>query len=83
MASRETRTDRNAVLLAIVGWFIWQLFIFAFVIIVYGNLFGEYGRFRGRVVESGAAVLLFGAAIVIGTYIPVRRWRTRGGPPRG
>jgi hypothetical protein len=55
------------------GWVFWQLLWLLFAVIVYANLFSEYGAYGGnRVVNSAAAVALIGFALWIGTWLPVK-----------
>jgi hypothetical protein len=50
----------------------------AFAFIVWANLFSEYGRYRRPVVEPITAVVFLALAIVLGTWLPIRRWRREG-----
>ena len=55
------------------GWVFWQLLWLGSALIVYANLFSEYGAYGGiRVVNFAAAVVLIGFALWIGTWLPVR-----------
>ena len=55
------------------GWVFWQVLWLGFALIVYANLFSEYGAYGGiRVVNFAAAVVLIGFALWIGTWLPVR-----------
>jgi hypothetical protein len=56
---------------------VWQLVVLFFAFIVYANLFGEYGVYSHPAVDSLAAVVFLAAALYIGTWIPLRRWRSQ------
>ena len=56
-------------------WCAWQLFVLFFALIVYANLFSEYGAYSHPVVDPIAAAAFLVAAIYIGTWMPIRRWR--------
>ena len=59
----------------VLAWVLWQLFVLAFVFIVYANFFGEYGIYHQPVLDVVAALLALMLAVVAGTVIPWRRWR--------
>lgn len=61
--------------LRIVGWGAWQLFVLFFTLLVYANLFSEYGAYSHPVVDPIAAVLFLVMALYLGTWVPVRQWR--------
>jgi len=61
--------------LRFVGWAVWQLLMLAFAFIVWGNLFSEYGQYYHPIAAPMTAVLFLALAIVLGTWLPVRRWR--------
>jgi hypothetical protein len=62
----------------ITGWLFWQLLWLVFAVLVYANLFSEYGKYGGnRVVNSVAAVALIGIAVWIGTWLPIRSHHLR------
>jgi hypothetical protein len=69
-------------MLRIVGWAAWQLFVLFFAFIVYANLFSEYGIYSHPVVDPIAALLFLLLALFLGTWLPVRRWRS-GHPKSG
>ena len=61
----------------IAGWMFWQLLWLAFALLVYANLFSEYGAYGGnRVVHLLAGVALIGIAVWIGTWLPIRTNRS-------
>lgn len=61
--------------LRIAGWSAWQLFVLLLAILVYANLFSEYGVYSHPVLDPLAAVVFFLVALYIGTWVPIRRWR--------
>jgi hypothetical protein len=64
-------------MLRLVGWATWQLFVLLFVFIIYANLFSEYGIYSNPVVDPIAAVVFLLIALFLGTWLPVRRWRSK------
>jgi hypothetical protein len=61
--------------LRVVGWAAWQVFVLFCALVLFANLFSEYGVYSNRFVDPVAAVAFFVAAIWFGTWLPVRRWR--------
>ena len=61
----------------IVGWAVWQLFLLVFAFIVWANLFSEYGSYNDPVVSSVAALVFLTLALILGTALPIRRWRLK------
>jgi hypothetical protein len=61
-------------LLRIVGWLVWQSIVALWALILFANLFAEYGRFNNRFVNPVAAIAVLTAALWVGTWIPVRSW---------
>jgi hypothetical protein len=59
----------------LLSWAAWQLFVLLFTLLVYANLFGEYGLYHQPVLEVVAGVVFLAFAVTAGTAIPVRRWR--------
>jgi hypothetical protein len=55
---------------------LWQILVLVFVIVVYANLFGQYGIYHQPMVDVVAAVVGHAFAAVAGTVIPLRRWRS-------
>jgi uncharacterized membrane protein YhaH (DUF805 family) len=64
-------------MLRIVGWAAWQLSVLLFVFIIYANLFSEYGIYSDPVVDSIAALVFLLIALFLGTWLPMRRWRSK------
>ena len=48
--------------LRVVAWAGWQLVVLFFALVVYGNLFSEYGIYSNRFVDPVAAVTEVGGA---------------------
>ncbi|PYV10754.1 MAG: hypothetical protein DMG07_20505 [Acidobacteria bacterium] len=63
--------------LRVVAWAGWQLVVLFFALVVYGNLFSEYGIYSNRFVDPVAAVVLLTLALWLGTWLPVRKWVAR------
>lgn len=61
-------------ILRIVGWLVWQCIVALWALVLFVNLFGEYGRFDNRFVSSVAALGFLVAALWLGTWVPVRSW---------
>jgi hypothetical protein len=59
----------------VLSWAAWQLFVLAFAFVVYVSVFGEYGRYPQPVVDVVAGFIFLAFAIIVGTVIPLRRWR--------
>jgi hypothetical protein len=55
-------------------WALWQLFVLFFALVVYANLFGEYGIYHQPVVDVVAGVIFLAFALTAGTVIPLREW---------
>jgi hypothetical protein len=70
------RIERRRLAARVLAWALWQLFVLAFVFIVYASLFGEYGIYHQPMLNVVGALLALMLAIVAGTVIPWRRWRT-------
>lgn len=64
----------------VLQWAAWQLFVFFLAFLVYANLFSEYGIYDTPAANNWGLVACFVAALFVGTWIPVRRWR-RGRHP--
>ena len=58
-----------------IAWAFWQLFTLAFALLVWANLFGDYGQYPDRSLSAAALVVALTFAVVAGTIIPWRRWR--------
>lgn len=54
---------------------LWQLFVLAFVFVVWANLFGEYGFYQDPMADRPSLVAFLVFAVVAGTVIPLTRWR--------
>jgi hypothetical protein len=63
-------------MLRIVGWAAWQLFVLLFAFLIYANLFSDYGIHSHPVVDPIAALAFLVLALFLGTWLPVRRWRS-------
>lgn len=63
-------------MLRIVGWAAWQLLVLLVAFNVYANLFSEYGIYSHPVVDPIAALVFLLLALFLGTWLPVRRWRS-------
>jgi len=62
-------------LMRLVAWVLWQTFTLFFALLVWANLFGEYGRYTGVTSGRVALVVALIFAVIAGTIIPWRRWR--------
>jgi hypothetical protein len=51
----------------------------AFAFYVWANLLSEYGQYHHPTAEPITAVVFLALAIVLGTWLPVRRWREQRG----
>jgi hypothetical protein len=60
--------------LRIAGWLIWQVMIGFFMLIIFANVFGEYGIFHNDVVDRLAFVAYVAATLWLGSWLPVRGW---------
>jgi hypothetical protein len=70
-------------LLRLVGWLVWQSIVALSALILFANLFAEYGRFNNRFVNPVAAIAFLAAALWLGTWIPVRSWIRSGREQNG
>jgi hypothetical protein len=59
----------------LLAWTIWQILTLVFALLVWANLFGEYGRYRDTTASMAALIVALSFALVTGTIIPWRRWR--------
>ena len=69
--------------LRIAGWAAWQLFVLFFAFIVYVNLFSEYGKYSHPALDPIAAGVFLVVSLLLGTWLPVRRWRSERGSREG
>jgi hypothetical protein len=61
--------------LRVIAWAAWQLFVLFVALVVYANLFSEYGIYTNRFVDPVAAVFFLLIPLWLGTWLPVRNWR--------
>jgi hypothetical protein len=62
--------------LRIAGWMVWQAIVVLWALVIFANIFGEYGRLgSNRFVDPIAALAFLAAALWLGTWIPVQAWR--------
>ncbi len=62
-------------LLRVAGWLFCQTFVLLFVMFVWATLFGEYGMYSNPVLDPITAIVFFAAALWLGSWLPLRRWR--------
>lgn len=60
---------------AVVLWALWQFFVLFALGVAFVNVFTEYGWFPSSPLAPYAAVAFLAAAIWLGTWLPVRRWK--------
>ena len=73
MALNSTTVVKRTLLFG--AWAAWQMIVLLLMLVVYANLFSEYGVYSNRFVDPVVAIVFVLFALWLGTWLPLRQWR--------